>query len=143
MIRKTKTPLRKGSKKAEKAAGSEGLRRKRRIQRAGRRAETLCAWLLRAKGYRLLARNWRCRSGEIDIIAHRRGVLVFVEVKYRPTGGLAQQAVRPRQWQRIGRAASSFCAARADAQGHVWRFDLMACAARQWPKHIEDVWRSR
>ena len=143
MTRKTKAPLRKGSKKAEKAAGLHNLRRKRRIQRAGRRAETLCAWLLRVKGYRLLARNWRCRSGEIDIFACRRGVLVFVEVKYRPSGGLAQQAVSPHQWQRIGRAAARFCAARPDVQGLVWRFDLMACAARQWPKHIEDVWRSR
>lgn len=128
---------------AQKAAGVQHLRRKRRIQRAGLRAETLCAWLLRVKGYRLLAHNWRCRSGEIDIIACRRGVLVFVEVKYRPSGELAQQAVSPRQWQRISRAAARFCAAHSETSGLVWRFDVMACAARQWPKHIEDVWRSR
>ena len=50
----------------------KGLRKKRQDDRAGRRAEFLSAWALRLKGYRIIARNWRCRSGEIDIIAQRR-----------------------------------------------------------------------
>jgi len=53
------------------------------MNRAGARAEELCAELLRRAGLRLLARNWRCRHGEIDLIAEERGTLVFAEVRLR------------------------------------------------------------
>lgn len=132
-------------KKRRKAAGQQEdhQRQKRAHYWAGRRSEGICVILLRLKGYRILARNWRSRQGEIDIIAARFGVLVFCEVKYRPTVTGAQHAASPRQWQRISAAAAVFCAKRPHLAGHRWRFDLMACAPRQWPKHIEDVWRAR
>jgi len=47
----------------------------------GREGEALAAAFLQQKGYQILARNWRCRLGEIDIIAVKQGELVFVEVK--------------------------------------------------------------
>ena len=53
----------------------------------GARAEDLCAALLRAAGLTLLERNWRCRLGEIDLIAEERGTLVFAEVRMRGPGG--------------------------------------------------------
>ncbi len=49
----------------------------------GRRGERLAARFLRLRGYRILDRNFRCRLGEIDIIAAKRGLLVFVEVRTR------------------------------------------------------------
>lgn len=120
---------------------------------AGRRAERRAAWLLRLKGYRLLAQNWRCAAGEIDIIAKRGSLLVFVEVKYRHHQSLAQQAVSARQYQRIAAAAGLFVKTRPALHNCRWRFDLMACGAdsasrfpkwfTKWPKHIEDVWRAR
>ena len=112
---------------------------------AGRRAERRAAWLLRLKGYRLLAKNWRCAAGEIDIIAKRGRLLVFVEVKYRHHQSLAQQAVSARQYQRIAAAAGQFVKPRPALHDCFWRFDLMACGAGRmfWPKHIEDVWRAR
>src|SRR3954464_14539640 len=53
------------------------------MNREGARAEDLCAELLRAAGLKLVERNWRCRLGEIDLIAEERGVLVFAEVRMR------------------------------------------------------------
>ena len=50
---------------------------------AGARAEDRCAELMRGSGLLLVERNWRCRLGEIDLIAEERGVLVFAEVRMR------------------------------------------------------------
>src|SRR5436305_4939033 len=50
---------------------------KRAMNREGARAEDLCAELMRAAGLRLVERNWRCRLGEIDLIAEDKGTLVF------------------------------------------------------------------
>ncbi len=116
---------------------------KQRATKAGRRAEFWAAWLLRLKAYRILARNYRNRMGEIDIIARRGTLLVLVEVKYRPDMEQAKQAVSVRQWQRIERAATDFVASHKVLHGCRWRFDVVACAPRKWPKHIEDAWRTR
>ena len=118
---------------------------KQKADRAGRRAETvgygLCA--LRAKAYRIVARNYKCRMGEIDIIARRGRVLVFVEVKYRPHRDAAKAAVTPHQWGRIARAAQDFTARHRAFSGLVWRFDMVVCAPRKLPRHIADCWRMR
>lgn len=63
---------------------------KRRAMAQGLRAETLAAFYLRLKGYRILARNLRVAGGEVNMVARRGNVLVFVEVKYRPSLGAAQ-----------------------------------------------------
>jgi len=57
--------------------------RRQRAQRRGRFAEWLCLWHLRLHGWRILARGWRCPSGEIDILARRGRVLAIIEVKSR------------------------------------------------------------
>ena len=53
----------------------------------GRRGEEAAVRLLLAKGYTILARNWRVRSGELDIVARDGRTLVFVEVKTRRRSG--------------------------------------------------------
>ncbi|MGH3723108.1 MAG: YraN family protein [Mycobacterium sp.] len=58
----------------------------------GSRGEDLAADYLRAGGFEILYRNWRCRYGEIDIIAANREVLVFVEVKTRTGQGFGTPA---------------------------------------------------
>ena len=63
--------------RAKKPPNATRLVEKQRIARAGRRAERLCVWLLRLKGYRVLARNWRTPRDAIDIVARRRRVLVL------------------------------------------------------------------
>src|ERR1044072_5494531 len=72
----------------------------------GLSAESRAAAYLIAKGYRILARRWKSPVGEIDIVARRRQLLVFVEVKARASLDAAAESVLPRQQQRIAAAAS-------------------------------------
>ena len=116
---------------------------KARAARAGRRAETLAVCWLRAKAYRIVARNYKRRRGEVDIIARRGRVLVFVEVKYCHHKNATKASVASRQWQRIGAAAEDFTAQHPAFRAHVWRFYMVVCAPRQWPRHIADCWRMR
>jgi putative endonuclease len=94
------------------------------------------------KGYRIVARNLRLPQGEIDVVARRGRVLVFIEVKYRADIGLAQDAVTARQWQRIARAAAQFVVAQPALQGLRWRVDVAALAPYHLPRHRLNVWRA-
>ena len=58
-------------------------------QALGRFGEEQAARYLRKKGYTILARNYRCRQGEIDIIARKKDFVVFVEVKLRKDDSFA------------------------------------------------------
>ena len=77
------------------------------MNREGARAEDLCAELMRTSGLKLLERNWRCRHGEIDLIAEERGTLVFAEVRMRGPGGFggAAESVTAAKRSRIIAAA--------------------------------------
>ncbi len=116
-------------------------RRRLRAWRFGWLGETLSAAVLAAKGYRVLARRWRTAAGEIDIIARRRGVLVFVEVKARQDADSAILAIGPRQRRRIERAAGAFVGRRPELAGLDWRFDVMLVTPWGWPRHLENAWR--
>ena len=89
----------------------------------GARAEDLCAALLRAAGLTLLERNWRCRLGEIDLIAEERGTLVFAEVRMRGPGrfGGAGESVTAAKRARLIAAARLYLTRRAEAP---CRFDV-------------------
>ena len=72
--------------------------------------ENLAAAHLESAGYKILARNYRIRAAEIDLIAERDGVIVFVEVKTRRTKkfGRPAAAVTERKQKKIIEAASVF-----------------------------------
>lgn len=116
---------------------------KRRLKayRKGRWAEAAAAALLLLKGYRLLSRGYRTPLGEIDLIARRRQLLIFVEVKARASLDLAQEAIGPRQQQRIRQAAEIFLQRNAKVSPCDCRFDVILIAPFHWPRHIEDAWR--
>jgi len=116
-------------------------RRRQAAQRRGLRAETLAAWWLRLKGYRILARHLRLGVGEIDLVARRGRVLALVEVKRRESLAAAAESVLPRQRQRIARAAEAFLAGRPDLGGLAVRFDVVLLAPGRLPRHIEQAWR--
>jgi putative endonuclease len=104
--------------------------------RLGLSAESRAAAFLIAKGFRILARRWRSPVGEIDIVARRRKLLVFVEVKARDTLDDAAEAVTPQQQRRICAAAEAWLAANPDASVHDMRFDAVLVAPRSIPRHI-------
>lgn len=107
----------------------------------GRLAETLAVWLLRLKGYRILARDLRLPVGEVDVIARRGRTLVFVEVKRRADRELALESVGARQRRRIERASDAFVAGRPALAALDRRFDLVLVAAGRLPHHVADAWR--
>jgi putative endonuclease len=116
--------------------------RRQRAQRRGRFAEWLCLWHLRFHGWRIVARGWRCPSGEIDIVARRGGVLAIVEVKSRSEIAAAALALAPRQRRRIARAAEALLLARPDLARLDLRFDLMLVAPHRLPRHWRGAWRA-
>jgi putative endonuclease len=115
---------------------------RRRAQRRGRFAESLCRWHLRLHGWRILASGWRCPAGEIDILARRRGVLAAIEVKARPDHAAGAAALLPRQQRRIVRAAEAYLGMRPDLAGLALRFDIMLVAPRRLPRHLPAAWRA-
>lgn len=115
--------------------------RREAAEARGRRAEALAAWWLRAKGYSILARRVKLPVGEIDLVAEKRGVIVFVEVKERATLEDAMGAVTPSAWRRIARAAESWMAQRPRFNDCGWRYDIIAVAPGRLPAHVRDAWR--
>ena len=94
------------------------------MNRTGVRAEELCAELLFKAGLRVLARNWRCRHGEIDLVAEESGTLVFAEVRYRSDerfGGAGESVTAAKQARLIA-AARLYLMRRPDAE---CRFDVL------------------
>ena len=116
--------------------------RRQRAQRRGRVAEWLCLWHLRLRGWHILARDWRCPAGEIDILARRGKVLAVIEVKSRGEIATAAAALAPRQRRRISRAAEAFLLQRPDLARLDLRFDLMLVAPRRPPRHWRGAWRT-
>jgi putative endonuclease len=104
--------------------------------RTGISAESRAAAFLIAKGFRILARRWRSPVGEIDIVARRRALLVFVEVKARETLDDAAWSVTERQRARIIAAAEVWLARFPDGRVQDIRFDAMLVAPGRLPRHI-------
>ena len=104
--------------------------------RTGLSAEARAAAFLMAKGYRILAKRFRTRYGEIDIVARRRNLLAFVEVKARATLDDAAYAVTARQQARIIEAAQAWLVAHPEQADFELRFDAMLIAPRRLPRHL-------
>ena len=116
-------------------AARQGKKRKQAWGR-GRHAETWAAWWLRARGYRILARNYRTSVGEIDIIARRAATICIVEVKRRATRAGALEAIRPRNRQRIIAATRIWLAENPPAQTDSLRFDAILVVPGCLPEHV-------
>src|SRR6516162_10412713 len=98
--------------------------------RTGLSAESRAAADLMAKGYRILAKRFRTPHGEIDLVAKRRNLITFVEVKARATLDEAAYAVTPRQRARIIDAAQAWLMAHPEHAELELRFDAMLIAPR-------------
>jgi putative endonuclease len=104
--------------------------------RLGLSAESRAAAYLIAKGFRILARRWKSPVGEIDIVARRRSMLVFVEVKARDKLDDAAWSVTPRQQQRIAAAAEIWLGNNPGVTFQDVRFDVVLVAPGRIPQHI-------
>lgn len=104
-------------------------------------AETVAVWFLRVKGYRILARRYKSRFGEIDIIAARKQMIVFIEVKTRKNRNDALCAVTHNMRMRIEKAAQDYIARHRTAEDKILRFDFIALAPPFFIRHLDNAWR--
>lgn len=102
----------------------------------GLSAESKASAYLIAKGYRILARRFRTPYGEIDIVARRRNLLAFVEVKARASLDNAAYSVTPQQQQRIVAAAQFWLMTHPEHANFDMRFDVVLIAPKHLPKHL-------
>jgi putative endonuclease len=112
---------------------------RRRRFTVGLHAETIAAFYLRAKGYRVLSRRFKTPVGELDIVAARGRRLAFVEVKRRATFDEAANSVTLKAQRRIIRAAQLWLGRWPKYQSHDPCFDVIVLTPRSWPKHLEDA----
>ena len=109
-------------------------------EKRGREAETLACWYLRLHGWRILAQRARVPGGEVDIVARRRRILAFVEVKARATDEAAAFALDEWRLRRVVVAAERL-APRYMRGGDDVRIDAIFIVPRRWPRHLTNVWQ--
>lgn len=113
----------------------------------GVQAEEEAAAYLRKKGYKILEARYKTRYGEIDIIARKKDVIVFVEVKLRQSSDDALYAITPKNRRRVEQAALHYMSENPQVLDMGMRFDVLAL----WdsPKdggihmeHLDNAWEA-
>lgn len=106
--------------------------------RLGKSGENAAEKRLKAKGYRILARNYATRGGEVDLICEDDGTIVFVEVKTRGPGSLAapSDAVHGKKRARLIKAASRYLSEN-DLWNRPCRFDVITALTAEKGFEIE------
>ena len=110
-----------------------------RMQR-GLACETLAVGYLQERGVEVLARNLRCRAGELDIVARENDVLIIVEVRQRARSefGGALESVNCTKQRKIIRTTRFFLQLHSDWRSHAIRFDVIAVAGTPAGAHTID-----
>ena len=101
---------------------------KKNTRRTGSQYEKLAGAYLERCGYRVVAYNYRCRMGEIDLVAWHGAYLVFIEVKYREDAncGTPMEAVGYQKQRKISRTAMDYCRKYHIIPDTPCRFDVVA-----------------
>ncbi len=110
----------------------------------GRLGETLARKYLRKAGFKILARNYACAYGEIDLVAFRprEELIVFVEVKTRRSSRYTQpySAVNANKQRKLRKAAEHYLTAKAAARDVSYRFDVVSITAGpKGPPHVKHI----
>jgi putative endonuclease len=121
---------------------TDWIKKRQRHERSGRQAETAAGLWLQLKGYRILDRRARTPQGELDLVAAKGNMLVFVEVKSRQTFEIALNAVTPETRARIEQAARLWVSRKPKLRDWLWRFDIVLLAPGRLPRHMSDAWRA-
>ena len=108
---------------------------------AGRRGEMWAELFLFIKGYRTIARRVKTPVGEIDLIARRGSMTVFVEVKARSFSDQEADALMAVNRHRIVRAAQMWLMRRPELAAGDTRFDVIFLAPFAWPRHIVNAFQ--
>ena len=95
---------------------------------------------LLTNGFEILETNWTCKIGEIDIIAQKNRMIIFVEVKTSRTIHSARQMIGQAQQRRIANAAQLWIRENAFKPTYLFRFDAILVGAEQKLQHIEGAW---
>ena len=125
-------PARSNARSESRSSGEAGPR--------GRGAETLACWWLRLHGWRILARRARVPGGEVDIVARRRRVLAFVEVKARASEEAAVLSLDAWRLRRVVVAAERL-APRYLRPGDDLRIDAIFIVPGRLPRHAPSIWQ--
>lgn len=133
---------------AERGAGrgpdaEVSLRLRRKAYRRGHSSEWWAAAALMLKGFRIVARRYRTKLGEIDLIARRGNLVLIVEVKARKTLIEAMDAIARESERRIEGAADLWLMRQKDYAKLSVRFDMVAVLPWRWPVHVENVFYGR
>lgn len=113
--------------------------KRRQAYERGHAGERRAAWALRLKGYRIVAKRFKTKAGEVDLIARKGDLVALVEVKARPTLEEAMDAVTPTALRRIEAAGNIWLAKQADYAQLSTRIDLVAVLPGRWPVHVEHL----
>ncbi len=109
----------------------------------GQSGEQMARVFLQEQGYKIIETNWRCKSGELDIICRKEGLLVFVEVKTKHDTkfGLPGEALTSKKQRRLAKTALVYLSVK-----NMWhvpcRFDLVAICVNEQTcemEHVPDV----
>ncbi|MEP4147300.1 MAG: YraN family protein [Halioglobus sp.] len=112
------------------------------MKQLGDEYERRAACFLQQQGLELIARNYRCRCGEIDLIARHRKTLVFIEVRARgnPRYATAAASVDYRKQQRLLRTAKIFLQRHVEFAKLPCRFDVITFEPRQSTENVNPQW---
>jgi putative endonuclease len=109
-------------------------------KRTGQQGEEIAADFLIKRGHRLVARNWRCQTGELDIVTLHGNTLVFVEVRTRRGSrfGAPEESITPAKQARLINLAHAFLQASAPPH-QAWRIDVVAVVLRSGPAQVNHL----
>lgn len=106
-------------------------------------AEDMAARYLEAQGYTIIARRYKTKWGEIDLIARDAEILCFIEVKIRQTEAQALEAITLRARRRIEQSALFFLTQHPEYEGFTLRFDVIAVTRPFKILHLDNAWQAQ
>jgi putative endonuclease len=113
--------------------------KRQQAEHQGRRAEELAASWLEERGWQILDRRRKTRSGEIDIVARDGTAIVFVEVKWRRSAAQLDLAIDEFRLRRVAAAAEAVAHEYVQG-GEDMRIDVLLLAPGAPPRHIVNAW---
>jgi putative endonuclease len=108
-------------------------------EQRGRRGESIAAWFLRLKGWRVVAMRVKTPRGEVDLIARRGKTIAFVEVKARRNVRDLATAIDAYRLRRVA-AAAEILLPKYGKECENMQIDVIMVAPWRWPHHLPNVW---